>query len=85
MQWIKEVELVESVDDAKSSCSTRGTSGPDFEVLDAKITSALNRMTQNTRFKKRFSEMKAQKSGSFPSWQAVCLLDLRSLLGHWEP
>ena len=34
--WIKEVEMVESVDDLKSSSSARGTQTPDFEVLDAK-------------------------------------------------
>ena len=31
LQWIKEVEMVESVDDLKSSCSIRGTQTPDFE------------------------------------------------------
>ena len=51
--WIKEVEMVESVDDLKSLRSIRGTRGQDFEVLDAKIASALNRIIQNTRFKKR--------------------------------
>ena len=63
MLWIKEVEMVESVDDLKSSCSVTGTQGPDFEILDAKIASALNRIIQNTRFKKKVSleEMKAQK------------------------
>ena len=40
MLWIKEVELVESEDDLKSSCSVRGIRMPDFEVLDAKIASA---------------------------------------------
>ena len=35
MLWIKEVEMVESVDDIKSSCSIRVTQTPDFEVLDA--------------------------------------------------
>ena len=37
MQWIKEVELVDSVDDLKSSSSTRGISMPNFEVLHARI------------------------------------------------
>ena len=37
MLWIKEVEKVESVYDLKSSRSIRGTQGPAFEVLDAKI------------------------------------------------
>ena len=30
MQWIKEVELVDSVDDLKSSCSVRGFQMPNF-------------------------------------------------------
>ena len=61
--WIKEVELVDSVDDQKSSCSVRGIRMPDFEVLDAKIASALNRVIHNTQFKRKVSleEQKAQK------------------------
>ena len=42
MQWIKEVEWVDSVDELRSSSSTRGISMPNFEVLDARIASALN-------------------------------------------
>ena len=65
--WIKAVDMVESMDDLKSSRSIRGTQGPDFEVLDARIASALNNITQNTRFKKKVSleEMKAQKEDRF--------------------
>ena len=37
MQWIKEVELVDSVDELRSSSSTRGISMPNFEVFDARI------------------------------------------------
>ena len=37
--------MVESVDDLKSSCSVRGIRTPDFEVLDAKMASALNRIS----------------------------------------
>ena len=55
MLWIKEVELVDSVDDLKSSCSVRGIRMPDFEVLDAKIASALNRIIHNTEFKRKVS------------------------------
>ena len=67
MLWIKEVEMAESVDDLKSSRSVTGTHGPDFEVLDAKIASGLNRIIQNTRFKKKVSleNMKAQKEDHF--------------------
>ena len=40
MQWIKEVELVESVDELRSSSSIRGIQMPNLEVFDAKIASA---------------------------------------------
>ena len=40
MQWIKEVELADSVDDLRSSSSIRSIPMPDFEVLDARIASA---------------------------------------------
>ena len=67
MQWIKEVELVDSVDDLKSSSSTRGISMPNFEVLNARIASALNKIFHNSHFKRRISleEQKAQKEDRF--------------------
>ena len=67
MQWIKEVELVDSVDELRSSSSTRGISMPNFEVLDARIASALNRIIHNSHFKRRVSleEQKAQKEERF--------------------
>ena len=67
MLWIKEVEMVESVDDLKSSRSITGTHGPNFESLDARIASAMNKISQNTRFKKNVSleEIKAQKEDRF--------------------
>ena len=55
MQWIKEVELVDSVDDLRSSSSTRGISMPNFEVLDARIASALNKIIHNSHFKRKIS------------------------------
>ena len=60
---------------------------PDFEVLDARIASALNRIIHHTRFKTKVSleEQKNPKGGPFLSWQADCLLDLRLLPGHWSP
>ena len=63
MQWIKEVKLVDSVDELRSSSSTRGISMPNFEVLDARIASALNKIIHNSQFKRRISlqEQKAQK------------------------
>ena len=55
MLWIKEVEMVESVDDLQSSCSVRGIRIQDFEVLDARIASALNRIIHSTQFKRKVS------------------------------
>ena len=66
MQWIKEVELVESVDDLRFSSSIRSIPMPDFEVLDARIASALNKI-HDSQFKRKISleERKAQKRTVF--------------------
>ena len=84
MQWIKEVELVDSVDELRSSSSTRGVSTPNFEVLDARIASALNKIIHNSHFRRRIS-LEEQKTQKFPSPWTDCLLDLRLHPGHWEP
>ena len=55
MHWIKEVEMVDSVDGLISSSSKRGIQMPNFEVLDARIASALNRIIHNSHFKRRIS------------------------------
>ena len=67
MLWFKEVDMVDSVDELRSSSSTRGISMPNFEVLDARIASALNTIIHNSEFKRRISleEQKAQKQDSF--------------------
>ena len=67
MQWIKEVEMVDSADDLKSSSSIRGISMTNFEVLDARIASALNKIIHNSHFKRRIrlEEQKAQKQDRF--------------------
>ena len=76
MLWIKEVELVDSVDDLKSSCSVKGIHMPNFEVLDAKIASALNRIIHNTLFKRKVSleEQKAQKEYRFLRGRQIAYL-----------
>ena len=77
MHWIKEVEMVDSVDDLKSSSSVRGIQMPNFEVLDARIASALNRIIHNSHFKRRISleEQKAQKEDRFlRGRQIACLI-----------
>ena len=56
------------MDDLKSQCSIQETTPfPDFELLDARTASALNKIVQNSYFKKRVSleEMKAQKEDRF--------------------
>ena len=75
-----------SVDDLKSSSSVKGIQIPEFEVLDAKIASALNRIIHNSHFKRRISleEQKAPQRGPFPSRKTDRLLDLRALPGHWS-
>ena len=67
MSWIKEVEMVVSMEEFKSSRSTVGKNFPNFEVLDAKLASALNKIIQNSHFKKKISleEQKAQKEDRF--------------------
>ena len=56
MLWIKEVEMVDSVDDLKSSHSIQVyTHFPNFEMLDARIASALNKIILNSYFEKRVS------------------------------
>ena len=76
MLWNKEVEMVESLEALKSSRSVTGTHGPDFELLDARIASALNKIIQNTRFKKKVSleEMKAQKEDRFLRGRQIAYL-----------
>ena len=54
--WIKEVEMVDLMDDLKSSRSLQGyTHFPNLETLDARIASALNKISQNSYFKKKVS------------------------------
>ena len=67
MHWMKEVKMVDSVDDLRSSSSIRSIPMPDFEVLDAKIASALNKIIHNSHFKRKISleEQKAQKEDRF--------------------
>ena len=76
MQWIKEVEMVDSVDDYKSSSSIRGISMPNFEVLDARIASALNKIIHNSHIKRRISleEQKAQKEDRFLRGRQIAYL-----------
>ena len=63
MLWIKEAEMVDSLDELKSSRSVYAKDFPKSEMLDAKIASALNKIIQNSQFKKKVNleEQKAPK------------------------
>ena len=81
MLWVKEVEMVDFLDELKSSRSVCGKDFPNFEILDAKIASALNKIIQNYKFKKKVSleEQKAQKEGPFSTRMTDRFHDLRLL------
>ena len=68
--------MVDSVDDLKSSSSVRGISMPNFEVLDARIASALNKIIHNSHFRRRISleELKAQKQDRFLRGRQIAYL-----------
>ena len=70
------MERVDSVDEFKSSSSVRGIQMPNFEVLDARIASALNRIIHNSHLKRRISleEQKAQKKKCFLRGRQIAYL-----------
>ena len=62
----KKVEMVDSLDELKSSRSICGMDFANFEMFDTNIASALNKIIQTSQFKKKVSleEHKAPKRGS---------------------
>ena len=70
------MEMVDSVVDLKSSSTVRGIQRPNFEVLDARIASALNRIIHNSNFKRRVSleDQKAQKEDRFLRGRQIAYL-----------
>ena len=59
--WNQEVEMVDSLNELKSSRSVCGKDFQNFEMLDAKIASALDKIIQGSQFKKKV----AQKADRF--------------------
>ena len=55
MLWIKEVEMVEPMDDLETSQSVGGHRFTNFDMLDAKIAAALKKIIMNSHFKKKVS------------------------------
>ena len=62
MLWTKEVEMVDSVDELNHHDQLRVRIYPNFEMLDARIASALNEIIEQSHFKKKGSleEQEAQ-------------------------
>ena len=87
MLWINEVEMVDSLDELKSSRSVHGKDFPNFDMLDAKIASALNQIIQNFQFKVKvsFEEQKAQKEdrGLVSTKKTDRIHDLQLVSGYW--
>ena len=54
MVWIHEVDCARNMDESKSSNSSLGRNMSDFEVLDRKIASALNKLMA-ADFKRRLN------------------------------
>ena len=65
--WIYVKKMIDSLDVLKSSRSVALKKFSNFEMLDAKIASALNKIMQNSHFKKEisFEEQKVQKEDRF--------------------
>ena len=80
------MEMVDSLDELKSSRSVCGKDFSIFEMLDTKIASARNKIIQNSKFKKKVSleEQKAQKKGSVSTRKTDRSHDLRLLSSDWR-
>ena len=90
MLWMKEVEMVDSVDELKSSRSIAGKDFPNFELFDARTASSLNKIIQNSDFKKKVSleEQKAQRIGFYEedrslSWSTTIFDLLEPMIQYW--
>ena len=71
--WIKEVEMVDPMEELKSSRSVAGKNFPNFEMLDAKIASALNKMIPvSVRKTDRLHDLRLLSS-DWRSWYSIRL------------
>ena len=79
MLWIKEVEMIASVDEFKSSRSISGKIFPNSEMLDARIASALPIQNEG-----QSGGTEGSERGSVSSRKTNRLHDLRLLSSHWR-
>ena len=73
--------MVDSLEELKSSRSVSGNNFPHFEMLDAKSASALNKIVQNSQFKKK---VESPERGAVSTRKTDRLHDLRPLSGDWR-
>ena len=75
--------MVEPLDEFKSSVA--GKNFPNFEMLDAKIASVLNKIIQNSQFKKgSLDEQKAQKEDRFLRGKQIAFMIYPLLSSDWR-
>ena len=82
MSWINEVEMAGSTDELMTSQSIKGESFLDFEMLDAKIASALRKVISSTSFRRRVSveEQRVQKHNRFLRGRQIAHM----ICGHFQ-
>ena len=76
MLWIKEVDTVDTIDDLTSSRSVQRHHFPNFEMLDMKIPSALNKIIPNSYFRNRVSleKQRAQTQDRFLKGRQIAFM-----------
>ena len=80
MLWIKEVEMVDSLEELKSLRSVSWKSFPNFEMLDSKIASALNKIIHM----KSVSRNRKPRGRTRSTRKTDRLHDLRLLSSDWR-
>ena len=83
MSWIKEEEMVDSTDELKSSRSVSGKNFPNFEMLDAKIASALKKIIR-IQEEGQSRGTASPKKRSVPSRKTDRFHDLRPISRYWR-
>ena len=82
MHWIKEVEIAKSIDELMTWQSIADF--PDFEMHDAKIASALKKISSSVHFRRRVSvkEQRAQKHDRFLRGRQIACMIYEHISSH---
>ena len=79
------MEMVDSLEEFKSSRSVEGEDFPNFEMLDARNVFALIKIIQNSQFKKKVSlEEQQAKRGPVSTRKTDRFHDLGLLSSDWR-